>query len=49
LHPVRAAEPRGSAGGSVRGDYRRAFDGFDPALIARYDDAKVAALLRYFP
>lgn len=28
-----------------RENYRRAFDGFDPALIARYDDAKVAALL----
>ncbi len=25
--------------------YREAFDGFDPALVARYDDAKVAALL----
>ncbi|WP_265946786.1 DNA-3-methyladenine glycosylase I [Dechloromonas sp. A34] len=28
-----------------RENYRRAFDSFDPALIARYDDAKVAALL----
>jgi len=28
-----------------RENYRRAFDGFDPALIAGYDDAKVAALL----
>lgn len=28
-----------------RENYRRAFDGFDPALIARYDDVKVAALL----
>lgn len=28
-----------------RENYRRLFDGFDPALIARYDDAKVAALL----
>jgi len=28
-----------------RENYRRAFDGFDPALVARYDDAKVAALL----
>jgi DNA-3-methyladenine glycosylase I len=28
-----------------RENYRRAFDGFDPALIARYDDQKVAALL----
>lgn len=25
--------------------YRAAFDGFDPALVAAYDDAKVAALL----
>jgi len=28
-----------------RENYRRAFDGFDPVLIARYDDQKVAALL----
>ncbi|MCZ2097282.1 MAG: DNA-3-methyladenine glycosylase I [Anaerolineae bacterium] len=28
-----------------REGYRRAFDGFDPALVARYDDAKIAALL----
>lgn len=28
-----------------RENYRRAFDGFDPALIAGYDDEKVAALL----
>ena len=28
-----------------RENYRRAFDGFDAALIARYDDAKVAVLL----
>lgn len=28
-----------------RENYRRAFDGFDPALIAGYDEAKVAALL----
>lgn len=28
-----------------RENYRRAFDGFDPALVARYDDDKVAALL----
>lgn len=28
-----------------RENYRRVFDGFDPALIARYDDEKVAALL----
>jgi DNA-3-methyladenine glycosylase I len=25
--------------------YRAAFDGFDPAIVARYDDDKVAALL----
>lgn len=25
--------------------YRAAFDGFDPAKVARYDDAKIAALL----
>lgn len=28
-----------------RENYRRAFDGFDPVRIARYDDAKVASLL----
>ncbi len=28
-----------------RDSYRRAFDGFDPALIAAYDDARVAELL----
>lgn len=28
-----------------RENYRLAFDDFDPALIARYDEAKVAALL----
>ena len=28
-----------------RENYRRAFDGFDVAQIARYDDAKIAALL----
>lgn len=28
-----------------RENYRRAFDGFDPAIVARYDDAKIAALL----
>lgn len=28
-----------------RATYRAAFDGWDPELIARYDDAKVAALL----
>lgn len=28
-----------------REGYRRAFDGFHPHLVARYDDAKVAALL----
>jgi DNA-3-methyladenine glycosylase I len=28
-----------------RENYRRAFNGFDPVLIARYDDQKVAALL----
>lgn len=28
-----------------RDNYRRAFDGFDPARIARYGDAKVAGLL----
>ena len=29
-----------------RGAYRRAFDGFDPARVARYDDRKVASLLK---
>ena len=28
-----------------RGAYRRAFDGFDPERIARYDERKVASLL----
>jgi DNA-3-methyladenine glycosylase I len=28
-----------------RARYREVYDGFDPALVARYDDAKVAALL----
>jgi DNA-3-methyladenine glycosylase I len=28
-----------------RENYRRAFDAFDPACIARYDDTKIAALL----
>ncbi len=28
-----------------RENYRRAFDGFDPEKIARYDDSRVAALL----
>lgn len=28
-----------------RAHYRQVFDGFEPALIARYDDVKVAALL----
>jgi DNA-3-methyladenine glycosylase I len=28
-----------------RENYRRAFDGFDPAAVARYDEAKIAALL----
>lgn len=28
-----------------RAGYRAAFDGFDPARVARYDDAKLAALL----
>lgn len=28
-----------------RDAYRKAFDGFDPVLVARYDDAKVAELL----
>ncbi len=29
-----------------RDHYRRVFDGFDPAIVAHYDDAKAAALLR---
>src|ERR1700742_4198008 len=28
-----------------RANYRRAFDGFDPKRVARYDDAKAADLL----
>lgn len=28
-----------------RENYRKAFDGFDPGVVARYDDAKVATLL----
>lgn len=28
-----------------RENYRRAFDGLDPEVVARYDDAKVASLL----
>ncbi len=28
-----------------RENYRRAFDGFDPAAVAAYDEAKIAALL----
>lgn len=28
-----------------RENYRRAFDGFDPELVARYDEAKIASLL----
>jgi DNA-3-methyladenine glycosylase I len=28
-----------------RENYRRAFDGFDPAAVARYDEAKIAVLL----
>src|SRR5438270_14064503 len=28
-----------------RDNYRRAFDNFDPALVARYDQARLAALL----
>lgn len=28
-----------------RENYRRAFDGFDPAAVARFDEARVAALL----
>lgn len=29
-----------------RGNFRKAFDGFDPARIARYNEAKIARLLR---
>ncbi len=29
-----------------RDAYRRAFDGFDPELVARYDERKVASLLQ---
>jgi DNA-3-methyladenine glycosylase I len=29
-----------------REGYRRAFDGFDPAVVAKYDEAKVAELLQ---
>ena len=29
-----------------RENYRRAFDGFDPNVIAQYDDAKIASLLQ---
>lgn len=29
-----------------RENYRAAFDGFDPALVARYDEAKIANLLQ---
>ena len=29
-----------------RENYRRAFDGFDPNMIAQYDDAKIASLLQ---
>ena len=29
-----------------RENYRKAMDGFDPEKIARYDDAKIAALLQ---
>ncbi len=29
-----------------RGSYRRAFDGFDPERVARYDERKVASLLQ---
>ena len=29
-----------------RENYRRAFDGFDPDIVARYDDAKIDALLQ---
>lgn len=29
-----------------RENYRAAFDGFDPAIVARYDDAKIAELLQ---
>lgn len=28
-----------------RDNYRAAFDGFDPAVVAQYDDARIAALL----
>jgi DNA-3-methyladenine glycosylase I len=28
-----------------RENFRRAFDGFDPAVVARYDEARVASLL----
>ncbi|MBL8132173.1 MAG: DNA-3-methyladenine glycosylase I [Anaerolineae bacterium] len=28
-----------------RENYRKAFDGFDPAVVAQYDDAKAAALM----
>src|SRR5579864_6276968 len=27
--------------------YREAFEGFDPAVVARYDEAKIAALLAH--
>ena len=29
-----------------RENYRRAFDGFDPNVIAQYDDAKIASLMQ---
>ena len=29
-----------------RENYRAAFDNFDPAMVARYDEAKIAALLQ---
>src|SRR5262245_9807541 len=29
-----------------RDNYRAAFDGFDPAVVAGYDEAKIAALLQ---
>lgn len=29
-----------------RDNFRAAFDNFDPAIVARYDDAKIAALLQ---
>jgi hypothetical protein len=32
-------------GSLQRENYRRAFDGFDPALIAHYDGTKVAAAI----